>query len=308
MPAVSRGGGRPRVSIGMPIYNGEPYLTQALDSILDQTFREFELVVSDNASTDRTPEIVRAYADRDPRVRYHRSPENRGASRNYWHALELSRGRYFRWAAADDVSGPESLERCVEVLDSEPDVVLAYPSTELIDGDGEVIGGYDDGLDLPDERPSERFVRLRRNLRRCNAVFGLVRRHVLLRTGPLGSYMGSDVVLLGELALHGKFREVAEATFYRRMHDEAFSEMTDEERQAFYEPGSGRATYWRKWRHLWEQLRTTARAPVPAAEKRRVAKHVLRGAIADRDGMARDLVHGAMLWLRDRGLGSGADR
>lgn len=289
----------PRVSIGMPVYNGEPYLEEALDSILGQTFTDFELVVSDNASTDRTPEIVRSYADRDARVRYHRSATNRGASRNYWRALELSRGRYFRWAAADDVSGPESLASCVEELNRDPEVILAYPSTEFIDREGRVTRSYHDGLDLPDVRPSDRFAGLRRNLGRCNAIFGLTRREVLLKTGPLGSYMGSDIVLLGELALHGKFREVRDATFYRRMHEDAFSEKSEEEQQAFYEPGSGRATYWREWRHLGEHLRAVWRAPIAADEKSRVVARLLRSGVADRDGLARELVDGTRLWLRD---------
>lgn len=304
---MSADGDQPRVSIGMPVYNGEPYLEEALDSILTQTFTDFELVVSDNASTDGTPEIVRDYADRDSRVRYHRSAVNRGASRNYWRALELSRGRYFRWAAADDLSGPESLETCVEVLDRYPEVILAYPSTEFIDEEGNVTSSYDDGLDLPDDRPSDRFARLRQNLGRCNAIFGLMRREVLEQTGPLGSYMGSDIVLLGELALHGVFREVADATFYRRMHEEAFSEKEEKEQQAFYEPGSGRATYWREWRHLGEHLRAAARAPIPAAEKGRVAARVVRSAIADRDGLARELIHGMRLWLQDLSGSSGTD-
>ena len=298
---------RPRVSIGMPVYNGEPYVQEALDAILTQTFSDFELVVSDNASTDSTPEIVRDYANRDRRIRYERSPVNRGASRNYWRALELSRGPYFRWAAADDLSGPQSLERCVEVLDRDPEVILAYPSTRFIDGEGNVTRSYDDGLDLPDDRPSDRFARLRQNLGRCNAIFGLMRREVLEQTGPLGSYMGSDIVLLGELALHGRFREVPEASFYRRMHEAAFSGKTEEEQQAFYEPGSGRATYWREWRHLGEHLRAAARAPIPAAEKGRVAARVIRSAIADRDGLARELIHGMRLWLQDLSSSSGTD-
>ena len=108
---------KPRVSIGMPVFNGENYLAEALDSLLTQTFSDFELIISDNASTDKTEEICRAYAVRDQRIRYFRNQENLGASRNYNRVFELSSGEYFKWAAHDDLCAPEFLGRCVDVLD-----------------------------------------------------------------------------------------------------------------------------------------------------------------------------------------------
>src|SRR6185436_6923974 len=107
----------PRVSIGVPVYNGERYLAATLDSLLAQTFDNFEIIVSDNASSDRTAQLALEYAERDSRVRYTRNPRNLGAGANYRRAFQLSRGQYFRWSAADDISAPESLARCVEVLD-----------------------------------------------------------------------------------------------------------------------------------------------------------------------------------------------
>src|SRR5436190_3693526 len=138
----------PRVSIGLAVYNGEKYLSQTLDSIVDQTFGDFELVISDNASSDGTEDICRQYAARDARIRYSQSPVNIGLTNNFNRAFRLSSGQYFRWAAADDVFAPTSLERCVDILDKHSEVVLCYPKTILIDDNGDPLRDYDDNLDL----------------------------------------------------------------------------------------------------------------------------------------------------------------
>src|SRR5579875_956335 len=108
----------PHVSIGVPVYNGERYLAQALDSILAQTFSDYEIIISDNGSTDATPDICRMYAAQDPRIKFHRHDHNRGSAWNYNRVFELSSGTYFGWLSHDDVYDPRFLERCVEVLDS----------------------------------------------------------------------------------------------------------------------------------------------------------------------------------------------
>src|SRR2546425_2356723 len=167
---------RPRVSVGMPVYNGERYLAEAVDSLLAQTYEDFELIICDNASTDRTGEIARSYAARDTRVRYARNEKNLGAGGNFRRGFALASGEYFRWAASDDVCAPQSLARCVEVLDQEPAAVLAYPSTRFIDEHGRVTGEcYDDRLHLQASRASERFRQVLERLGLCNAVYGLMR-------------------------------------------------------------------------------------------------------------------------------------
>ena len=127
----------PRVSIGLPVYNGEKFIREAIDSIFSQTFEDFELIISDNGSTDRTQQICQAYAAQDLRIRYYRNKKNIGAARNYNLVFELASGEYFKWAAHDDLCAPEYLERCVEILDRDPDVVLCYPKTSIIDEHGE---------------------------------------------------------------------------------------------------------------------------------------------------------------------------
>ena len=108
----------PRVSIGMPVYNGADHVAKAIQAILSQTFEDFELVISDNASSDGTDQICRRYAALDPRIRYCRNDHNLGAAANYNRVFELARAEYFKWAAHDDLYAPEYLERCVAELDS----------------------------------------------------------------------------------------------------------------------------------------------------------------------------------------------
>ena len=121
--------GSPRLTVGLPTYNGEEYLAQALDSLLAQTFTDFELIISDNASTDATESIARAYAARDPRIRYVRHPRNRGSAFNHTYVIREARGEYFKWASDDDLYAPDLLERCVEALDNRPEIPLAHAWT-----------------------------------------------------------------------------------------------------------------------------------------------------------------------------------
>lgn len=210
--------GRPKVSIGMPVYNREPYIPAVLDSVLSQTYRDFELLISDNASTDKTEAICREYAARDSRIRYVRNATNLGLAGNYNSVFRLAVGEYFRWVAGDDLCAPESLAACVEVLDRRPDVVLCYPKTGIIDAEGIYQGGYDDNLHLDDERPSDRFIRAFRQIGLVNVHFGLMRSRILGQTCLYHPGPGGDYAFIYELALHGKFVEIPRELFYRRLH------------------------------------------------------------------------------------------
>lgn len=213
-PAVAR----PRVSIGLPVYNGEPFLAAAIDALLAQTFTDFELIISDNASTDGTEAICRERAARDRRIVYVRFPVNRGATYNFNHVLELARGEYFKWAAHDDLHEPEFLERCVDVLDRHPDVVLAF--TGLVDIDEhDARRPFDSpALRWNSTRPNVRFRALANPHHRCESVFGVMRADVLRRTFLMSDYAGCDRVLLAQIALLGRFHEVPEPLFVHREH------------------------------------------------------------------------------------------
>src|SRR5687767_8665908 len=122
----------PTVSIAIPVYNGENYLRLSIESILAQDYSDFELIITDNASTDGTEAICRDYANRDPRVRYARNERNIGASGNYNKGFELARGKYFRWQAHDDECHRSMTRKCVDFLESaSPEVTMVYPLAEL---------------------------------------------------------------------------------------------------------------------------------------------------------------------------------
>jgi glycosyltransferase involved in cell wall biosynthesis len=257
---------------------------------LTQTYEDFELIICDNASTDRTGEIARCYAARDKRIRYARNETNLGAGGNFRRTFELSSGAYFRWAAADDLSAPQSLARCVEVLDREPAVVLAYPKTRLIDEQGRVISNYDDRLHLQAVRASERFRQVLERLAYCNAVYGLMRADVLKRTRLLGDFLAADVVFQAELSLYGQFWEVPEFLFYRRFHPGASSSMDRIQLRVFWDPNGRRRIYLREWRHVLELARAVARAPLAATEKMRASGFLVSRAIWGRDKLGGELL------------------
>jgi hypothetical protein len=226
----------PRVSIGLPVYNGDRFLAETLDSILAQTFAEYDVLIVDNASTDRTAEIGQQYAAKDARIRYRRNPVNVGAMRNFNLAFRRTSGHYFKWWAADDLCMPTFLERCVEALDHRPTATLAYTRAIQIDARGEPIGDYDALLSSPDwtGSPSDRFRALlaeflaTKGLTAPIYVAGLMPRRALERTMLLGSYIGSDLTLASELALAGELVDVPESLLLVRAHagSSSFGEAT----------------------------------------------------------------------------------
>lgn len=210
-----------RVTIGLPVYNGERFLRNAIESILGQTYEDWALVISDNASSDRTVPIVEAFAARDDRIALIRNDVNRGAAWNYNRVLSECRTPYFKWAAADDMLAPTALERLVATLDSAPpSVVLAYPRTQMVDETGRVIDEVDDDLaSQPGTPPHTRFKHVVLRVAWGNCIFALVRTDALRRTRMHGSFPAADYVLLSELALAGEFRYVPEPLFLRRLHE-----------------------------------------------------------------------------------------
>ena len=284
---------RPRVSIGLPVYNGQRFIAETLDSLLAQTFQDFELIICDNASTDQTGHICRSYLSRDNRIRYFRNETNLGAAKNYRRAFQLSVGEYFRWANCDDLFGPESLARCVEILDREPSVVLVYPKTKLIDQRGDAISEYEDRLNLQSGRASDRFIQLFKRLGYVNVIYGLIRANILRRTGLIRNFIGGDIPLVAELTLYGKFREIPDSLFYRRLHEEASSSYKDiPQLQEFFDPESrGRAPL-RGWKHLGAHFRSVLRSPLGISEKIRLGCYLARRGIWHRRKLAAELFEG----------------
>lgn len=208
----------PTVSIGLPVYNGETYLGGALDALLAQDFTDFELIVSDNASTDRSAQICGDYARRDPRIRLVRNSSNIGAPANFNRTFALAAGRYFMWAADDDTWHRGYVRACVDALDNAPDAVLACSSLRFIDGSGSEIDLDYRVYDNPDlSSPSVRN-RVHRYLQQGGFYqsYGLIRSDALRRTSMFHNVYGPDIVLMLELALQGPFVNVPKIMFWYR--------------------------------------------------------------------------------------------
>jgi len=268
----------PRLSIGLPVYNGENYLAAALDSLLTQSFSDFELIVCDNASTDRTTEICRVFGASDERIRYYRNEINLGAAGNYNRTLELARGEYFKWASHDDVCRPQFLEKCITVLDTKPDVVLCHSQSEGIGARGEVKGFYGKELAFDAPHPAQRLWQVISKPHVCIAVFGVVRRDILLRTIRHGDWVGADRNLLAELSLHGKIELFPEFLFQRREHAEAsIHKYEDEsERLAWFDPALADTISYPTWRRGQEYLKAIHGSPLNRNEKLSCYTRLLR--------------------------------
>ena len=242
-------GQTPLVTLGLPVYNGEEYLRESLDGLLAQTFKDFELVISDNASTDATPEIIREYAASDPRIRYIRQAVNQGAVPNHNLLVREARGKYFKWAAHDDLYEPLLLERCVAALESHPEAVLANVWDGTAGPDGRVIEEPPYPLASADPRP---HVRLRSLLYEDggNDFYGLMRTDVLRATAPHDSYPHADRTFMAGLILAGPWYEVPEVLYHRREHPDRVTH-AGSSRQWSVSLDPRRAN---RWRYPWLRL------------------------------------------------------
>jgi glycosyltransferase involved in cell wall biosynthesis len=262
--------GSPLVTIGLPTYNGARFLGETLDSLLAQDFRDFELVISDNGSTDDTERICRDVAARDARVRYERVDVNRGAAWNYNEVLRLARGRYFKWAADDDLCLPSFLAKCVHELERSPEAVVAWPQTTLIDEHGATIGDQDDdALDLRDPDPVVRLAGLLSHRVEWHPVFGLIRTDVLRQTEGIGAFVLADVALLAELVLRGEFHQVPQRLFLRRYHDKRslVANPSFEAHLAWYDPTTRRQAVLPNAHLVRELLRRVRSAPLATRQR-----------------------------------------
>lgn len=210
----------PTVSIGLPVFNGENYLRSSVESILSQSFGDLEVVISDNASTDGTCDIIDSLAAEDDRVRWTRWDENRGAAPNYNHVFEQSSGRYFKWAAHDDILNPEFVRVCIDAhrAASRP-LATVYPPTEFIDVAGVVTHRDLDTQHTDSTNPAGRAYQVLQRMSMAHAVFGLHDSRILGRTRLIGNFVSSDYVLLLELAMLGDIALLdTEPLFQRRVH------------------------------------------------------------------------------------------
>ena len=288
----------PLVSVGLAVYNGERYLAEAIDSILAQTFTDFELIISDNASTDATAEICRERARRDRRIRYSRNPVNIGGARNENLTVTLARGRYFRWAAHDDYLEPTLLERCVDVLERQPEVVICYTQVREIDSDSNTLQIISrNNADSPSA--AMRFGRIILSGDFLEETYGLMRVDVLRTTRLQADYTASDRTLMAELSLHGRFHEVPEVLFAKRLHDKNVY-VDWRTRLAWFAPDrAGAITFpwWAQWQDLWS---TVARVDVAPATKLRCAGMVAVWTVVRAPKLAKDVAVALVMLVRGK--------
>ncbi|HMR62575.1 MAG TPA: glycosyltransferase [Anaerolineae bacterium] len=256
----------PRVTIGLPVFNAEKYLIQALDSILAQTYSDFTLIISDNASTDRTPQICEAYSAKDSRIRFYRNNKNMGAAPNFNRVFMLSSSEYFKWAPYDDVLAPDFLLKCVEVLDQNPEVSLCYSQVKVIDECGQVRYDYDPLPKTNSSKTHKRFRNLILSPHLAVQQMGLIRAEILRQTALEGSFPSSDEVLLAEIALRGVYYEIPERLYYYRLHEEQSTRgalTVQRSRTTWFDTSLAEKIVLPKWMYLFACLRAINRSPLP---------------------------------------------
>jgi glycosyltransferase involved in cell wall biosynthesis len=301
----------PRVSIGVPVYNGQKYIRYALDSLLAQTFGDLEIIVTDNCSTDPTPQIVQECAARDPRVIYVRNETNVGPALNYNRSIARARGEFFRWNNADDMVAPTFVQKCLDVLESDPTVILAYPRTMIIDSEGNQREPYGYEVDFDQPQAHARLWKImtvNHKLHGAHEMFGLMRTAQLRKTSLWRAHVRGDSVMLARLLLLGRFRRIDEYLFFNRDHTDRSSKYLS---RTLVRKGSRLSKYlgfgplpsaewwdpklkgkivFPEWRVLREYLRAVQEAELSAAEKAACYRTVMRFAIRHSPKMARDLI------------------
>jgi glycosyltransferase involved in cell wall biosynthesis len=214
---------QPLVSIGIPVYNGENFIREALDSIVNQTYQNLEIIVSDNASADKTKEICESYQIKDDRIKYIRLNENQGAAVNFNNTFDLATGKYFKWASHDDYLDSTYIEKCITYLENHPDTHLCHSKKNIVNKNSEIIRRLDfPGLEIDSDKVYNRFRVFLKTFRffhdDADVVFGVFRSSELSKTQKIANYNSSDFTLTAEIVILGKLHIIPEYIFYRRFH------------------------------------------------------------------------------------------
>jgi glycosyltransferase involved in cell wall biosynthesis len=262
----------PRVSIGLPVYNGENFLEDAARSVLAQTFADLELVVCDNASTDRTAEIAQDLAASDRRVRYFRNERNLGAAPNYNRTWHESRGAYFKWLSHDDRLLPTYVEATVAALDAAPDAVLCNSVVDYIDEHGNVFATYDSELRAASGPDAvRRFAAMVLRSHSCVDFFGMTRRSAMEGSLLHASFHGADRAFLAQMALRGRLLQLPAHLVQMREHRQRYTrQQADARARALWHDSSRKKPVAMPTLTLYrEYIRLVRSEPLVPAERRR---------------------------------------
>ena len=280
-------GGKALVTVCVPVYNGERFLAQCLDSLLAQTYANFVLIISDNASTDRTREICQKYVKADSRIRYHRNQVNVGMYGNYNRVLGLVETPYLKLANADDFWAPEMLADAIEQMERDPSLVLCHPRAVLVDEHGSEIRRYERPLHLMEDEPAVRFRRVLTELGLVNQLMGVLRTAAVRSMLPFMSHPPADSVFLAELGLHGKIMELPKFQYFRRVHEECSSwDRKSESHQIRLVSGEGtRRVRLPTWKYHWGLVRRVLHSPLGFGPKMELLSLLGRRALWDRSAL-----------------------
>jgi len=271
----------PRLTIGLPVYNGEKYLGESLEALLGQSYEDFELIIADNASTDGTGDICRRYEKQDSRIRYVRQPRNVGCAPNHNFVVGQAGGELFKWASHDDLYARNMLAGCVDALDEYPHVVLANSWTAMIDHSGNVIKAVEYGPATGSLRTPERFRSMMFD-GWFDDIGGVIRTEVLRRTSLLGSYHLADRALTTEIGLHGPFYQVPDWLYFRRDHPSRAERAYPSVRNWCANLDPRRASRLRHptvrlySEYAWAYVAAIRRAPMSSAERRECYGYLAR--------------------------------
>jgi glycosyltransferase involved in cell wall biosynthesis len=260
----------PRLSIGLPVYNGEKLLPEALGALLGQTYENFELIISDNASTDGTADICRRYAKQDSRIIYTRQPCNIGLNPNHNYVIGQATGELFKMASHDDLYAREFLECCVAALEEYPGAVLAHSREGMIDTSGRVTKLLQYSVAADADWAPERFRSMLFD-GWDDYTYGVMRTSVLRRTHLHGSHHFADRTINTELCLHGPFRHLPDVLYFRRDHPERTSPYTVRSRCTYLDPRRSSALRHPAVRlyaeYIWAYVAAIRGAPMSSAER-----------------------------------------
>jgi glycosyltransferase involved in cell wall biosynthesis len=280
----------PDVSVGMPVYNAAAWLEASIRCILEQSFANLELILSDNASTDASPEICARFASADSRVRFVRQPRNVGANQNYLFVQQQARGKYFKWASSNDLCEPAFLQRCIAALEQEPDAVLAAPAAAIFQDTPSDAQPYEQDLRVTADSATERLRQYFAIPGLNNAINGVFRLAPLQACLPLGVFNGADIVLMAELAVRGKMLMVPERLFLRRVSPAAAtSYRSKREAELHLAPESKRPLRWQNWTYHARLVRGVARAARPGREWLRCVEYAMRAGVWSRKDLLADV-------------------
>jgi hypothetical protein len=273
----TRAASTPRVTVGMPVYNAAKWLGASIESILEQTWQDLELVISDNASTDGSFEIAQDYAKKDERIRVYRNRVNVGVNRNYSMLVAHARGEYFKWASSSDLCERTFIEKCVAVLDVYSDIGLCYPRTKLFVHDPERGDEYHVGVQTLDDDPLTRFRHVLEHIALNNAINGVIRMTVLRPTGLVRPHYSSDITLVAEVALRSKIFELPEVLFFRRFEQSTSTALQDPKRtRQFHFPTPSFGMLFQGWRRCWGYLSAVAHADLTLSQRLRAFGYVIK--------------------------------